>query len=152
MSKMITNLVTSVLYDADARINNWKNTRYEYIAGELQNTRDLALASSSLLPEIEEFRRVCALQKTLHEWYAGAPRCMETVPPNTMEALERLSEAETIQQLDLGVYRVIDEVLEKCPNWTYGTPPVEAEVLPPSEVDATADADIPHTTDTGEDA
>jgi hypothetical protein len=152
MSKMITNLVTSVLYDADARINNWKKARYEYIVGELQNTRDLVLSSSSLLPEIEEFRRLCALQKTLHKWYAGAPLRMETVPPNTMEALERLSEAETIQQLDLGVYRVIDEVLEKCPNWTYGPPPVEAEVLPPSEVEATADADIPHTTDTGEDA
>jgi hypothetical protein len=152
MSKMITNLITSVLYDADEKLTALKKGRYKRLSEDLEKTYNLDLTSSAITSELDELRRICALQKTLRQWYVGAPYSMEVVPPNTIEALQRLFDAVTLEHLDIAVYGVIDEVLEKCPNWTYGTPPVEAEVLPPSEVDATADADIPHTTDTGEDA
>lgn len=161
MSKMITNLVTTVLYEADKRIDLLTEAYFNTLKQDLQNARDLVYPGARLLDpykaesvvlEVIAFSRFCALQRSLREWYEGAPDVMAVVPANTIGVLQRLDEAMTPDRLEHCVNVVIEEVLEKCPNWTFGAPPVEAEVLPPSTVDATDDADIPHTTDTGEDA
>jgi hypothetical protein len=161
MSKMITNLATTVLYEADKRLDTLITTYFNVLKQDLQNARDLVWPGSRLMTCIEgdevysdvvTFGRLCSMQRILRDWYEGAPECMSFVHPETVKVLQRLDEAMTQDQISEDLSTVIDVVLRNCPNWTFGTPPVEAEVLPPGTVDATEDADIPHTTDTGEDA
>jgi hypothetical protein len=161
MSKMITNLATTVLYEADKKVDQLITYHGNVVLQELTKARSPSAPTALLLTEsgrtsvindLSTYGQLCALQTYIRQWYAGAPEVMETVPEYTVPLLQALDDSVTWLQIEAAVFALSDKVFDKCPNWTYGTPPVEAEVLPPSEVDATADADIPHTTDTGEDA